>query len=415
MGADRLWHLLKTEPYVNTLGALTGNQAVQQVKAGLKAIYLSGWQVAADANTAGQMYPDQSLYPVDSVPNVVRRINAALRRADQIERSEGTRDGTYWMAPIVADAEAGFGGPLNAYELMKAMIEAGAAGVHFEDQLASEKKCGHLGGKVLVPISQHIRTLNAARLAADVEGVPTVLLCRTDAHSAQLLTTDVDERDRPFISGERTPEGFFRIKPGKGVDYAIARSLAYAPYADLLWWETSEPNLEEAERFADAIHREFPGKMLAYNCSPSFNWQKKLPAEKIASVPARHRAHGLPVPVRHAGGVPQPEPCRCSSWRAATRSAAWRPIRNCSRPSSPPRPRATPRPAISARSASAISMRWRWRSRAASRPPRRWPAAPRPTQFHDGEHAAPAGHHHDYDDGLVHSHEWAAGMAANGH
>jgi isocitrate lyase len=282
MGAARLWHLLKTEPFVPTLGALTGNQAVQQVKAGLKAIYLSGWQVAGDANSAGQMYPDQSLYPVDSVPKVVQRINNALRRTDQIEHAEGNR-GTHWMAPVIADAEAGFGGPLNAYELMKAMIEAGAAGVHFEDQLASEKKCGHLGGKVLVPISQHIRNLNAARLAADVEGVQTVLLCRTDAQSAQLLTSDVDERDRPFIAGERTPEGFFRIKPGVGNDYAIARGLAFAPYADLLWWETSEPNLEEARRFADAIHREFPGKMLAYNCSPSFNWKKKLPAEQIAS------------------------------------------------------------------------------------------------------------------------------------
>ena len=282
MGATRLWQLLNTEPFVPTLGALTGNQAVQQVKAGLKAIYLSGWQVAADANTAGTMYPDQSLYPVDSVPNVVRRINNALRRADQISRLEDER-GTYWMAPIVADAEAGFGGALNAFELMKAMIEAGAAGVHFEDQLASEKKCGHLGGKVLVPMQQHIRTLNAARLAADVEGVPTVLLCRTDAHSAQLLTSDVDERDRPFISGERTPEGFFRIRPGLGVEYAIARSLAFAPYADLLWWETSEPDLDEAEQFADAIHRQFPGKLLAYNCSPSFNWRKKLPPEKIAS------------------------------------------------------------------------------------------------------------------------------------
>jgi isocitrate lyase len=254
MGAARLWHLLNTEPFVATLGALTGNQAMQQVKAGLKAIYLSGWQVAADANTAGQMYPDQSLYPVDSVPNVVKRINNALLRADQIAHSEGD-DGTYWMAPIVADAEAGFGGALNAYELMKAMIEAGAAGVHFEDQLASEKKCGHLGGKVLVPIGQHIRTLNAARLAADVEGVSTVLLCRTDAYSAHLLTSDIDERDRPFITGERTPEGFFRIAPGLGLDYAIARSLAYAPYADLLWWETSEPDLAEAEQFADAIHR----------------------------------------------------------------------------------------------------------------------------------------------------------------
>jgi isocitrate lyase len=280
MGAARLWHLLNTEPYVHTLGALTGNQAMQQVKAGLKAIYLSGWQVAADANLAGEMYPDQSLYPVNSVPMVVRRINNALRRADQIAKLEGD-SGQYWMAPIIADAEAGFGGALNAFELMRAMIEAGAAGVHFEDQLASEKKCGHLGGKVLVPISQHIRTLNAARLAADVEGVSTILLCRTDSHAAQLLTTDVDERDRPFLTGERTPEGFFRIKQDVGVDYAIARSLAYAPYADLLWWETSEPNLEEAERFANEIHRQFPGKKLAYNCSPSFNWKKKLSPEKI--------------------------------------------------------------------------------------------------------------------------------------
>jgi isocitrate lyase len=282
MGAVRLWNLLHSEPYVNTLGALTGNQAMQQVKAGLKAIYLSGWQVAADANNAGEMYPDQSLYPVSSVPQVVAKINNALRRADQIAQMEGDHS-QYWMAPIVADAEAGFGGALNAFELMKAMIAAGAAGVHFEDQLASEKKCGHLGGKVLVPISQHIRTLNAARMAADVEGVPTVLLCRTDSHAAQLLTADVDERDRPFITGERTPEGFYRIKPGLGVQYAIARSLAYAPYADLLWWETSEPNLEEAKQFADAIHAQFPDKLLAYNCSPSFNWKKKLSAEKIAT------------------------------------------------------------------------------------------------------------------------------------
>jgi isocitrate lyase len=282
IGAAGLWHLLKTEPFVNTLGAMTGNQAVQQVKAGLKAIYLSGWQVAGDANTAGQMYPDQSLYPVDSVPNVVRRINNALRRCDQIANSEGGRDGTHWMAPIVRRGSR-VGGPLNAYELMKAMIEAGAAGVQFEDQLASEKKCGHLGGKVLVPIQQHIRTLNAARLAADVEGLNTVLLCRTDAQSAHLLTADVDERDRPFISGERTAEGFFRIKPGVGNDYTIARGLAYAPYADLLGWETSEPNLHDAERFANEIHKKFPGKMLAYNCSPSFNWKKKLAADKIAA------------------------------------------------------------------------------------------------------------------------------------
>jgi isocitrate lyase len=282
MGARRLWQLLKTEPFVNTLGALTGMQAVQQVKAGLKAIYLSGWQVAADANTGGEMYPDQSLYPVDSVPNVVRRINNALRRCDQIATQEGKGDATHYMAPIVADAEAGFGGALNAYELMRHMIEAGAAGVHFEDQLSSEKKCGHLGGKVLVPIQQHIRTLNAARLAADVEGVPTVLLCRTDAESAQLLTADVDERDRPFLTGERTPEGFFRIRPGAGKDYAIARSLAYAPYADLLWWETSDPDLQDARDFAEAIQRDFPGKMLAYNCSPSFNWQRKMGVEAAA-------------------------------------------------------------------------------------------------------------------------------------
>ena len=282
MGAQRLWHLLKTEPYVNTLGALTGNQAMQQVRAGLKAIYLSGWQVAADANSSLEMYPDQSLYAVNSVPQVVKRINNALRRCDQIAQLEADHS-IHWMAPIIADAEAGFGGALNAFELMRAMIEAGASGVHFEDQLASEKKCGHLGGKVLIPISQHIRTLNAARLAADVEGVSTVLLCRTDAHSAQLLTADVDERDRPFLTGERTSEGFHRIKSGVGVDYAIARGLAFAPYSDLLWWETSEPNLEEAKRFADAIHAEFPGKMLAYNCSPSFNWQKKLAPEAIAT------------------------------------------------------------------------------------------------------------------------------------
>ncbi|MBS7791057.1 isocitrate lyase [Roseococcus sp. SDR] len=286
MGARRLWQLLRTEPQVTTLGAMTGMQALQQVKAGLKAIYLSGWQVAADANSANTMYPDQSLYPVDSVPNVIRRINNALRRADQIatmERHDGTGDDrTHYMAPIIADAEAGFGGALNAYELMRAMIEAGAAGVHFEDQLASEKKCGHLGGKVLVPISQHIRTLNAARLAADVEGVSTVLLCRTDAESAQLLTSDVDERDRPFLSGERTPEGFFRITPGMGKPYAIARSLAYAPYADLLWWETSDPDLDDARDFAEAIHRQFPGKMLAYNCSPSFNWQRKMGVDAAA-------------------------------------------------------------------------------------------------------------------------------------
>ncbi len=285
-GARRLWHLLNTEPFVPTLGALTGNQAMQQVKAGLKAIYLSGWQVAADANNAGQMYPDQSLYPASSVPDVVRRINCAFQRADQIQTMEGKSDADFF-APIIADAEAGFGGPLNAFELMKAMIEAGAAGVHFEDQLASEKKCGHMGGKVLVPVQQFIRTLNAARFAADVEGVPTVLLARTDADSAQLVTSDVDPRDRPFLTGERTPEGFFRVKPGMGKDYAIARGLAYAEYADLLWWETAEPNLDDAKRFAEAIRHHFPGKMLAYNCSPSFNWRKKLPARDIAEFQKR--------------------------------------------------------------------------------------------------------------------------------
>jgi isocitrate lyase len=280
MGAERLWQLLTTEPYVNALGALTGNQAVQMVRAGLEAIYLSGWQVAADANSAGQTYPDQSLYPVDSVPQVVRRINRALQRADQIEHAEG-KGARYWFAPIVADAEAGFGGPLNAFELMKAMIEAGAAGVHFEDQVAAEKKCGHMGGKVLVPTGQFVRTLAAARLAADVMGVPTVLVARTDADSARLLLSDADPRDRAFIEkGERTPEGFFRLRGG--LECAIARGLAYAPYADLLWCETSTPDLAQARRFAEGIHREYPGKMLAYNCSPSFNWRKHLDEATIA-------------------------------------------------------------------------------------------------------------------------------------
>ena len=280
LGAKRLWELLHTDDYVHALGALTGNMAVQQVRAGLKAIYLSGWQVAADANTAGHMYPDQSLYPVDSVPAVVKRINQALLRADQIEHAEGKRE-RYWLAPIMADAEAGFGGPLNAYELMKSMIEAGAAGVHFEDQLASEKKCGHMGGKVLVPTSQFIRTLTAARLAADVLDVPTILVARTDADSAKLLTSDIDERDRPFIlSNERTPEGFFKIK--SGVETAIARGLAYAPYADLVWCETSTPDLAQAKQFAEGVRKQFPNKMLAYNCSPSFNWKRNLDEATIA-------------------------------------------------------------------------------------------------------------------------------------
>jgi isocitrate lyase len=280
LGAERLWKLLASEPYVAALGAITGAQAVQMVKAGLKAIYLSGWQVAADGNLAGQTYPDQSLYPVTSAPALVRRLNNALLRADQIDSAEG-KNGTYWLAPIVADAEAGFGGPLNAYELMKAMVEAGAAGVHFEDQLSSEKKCGHLGGKVLVPTGHFIRTLSAARLAADVLEVPTVLIARTDALSAKLLTSDVDERDHEFLTGERTPEGFFRIRDG--IESAIARGLAYAPYADLIWFETSTPDLDEAAAFAEAIHASFPGKLLAYNCSPSFNWKKHLDDERIAS------------------------------------------------------------------------------------------------------------------------------------
>ena len=282
-GAEKLWRLLNTEDYVNTLGAMTGNQAMQQVRAGLKGIYLSGWQVAADSNTAGAMYPDQSLYPADSGPELCRRINKTLQRADQIQTMEG--DGNIdWFAPIVADAEAGFGGVLNAFELMKAYIEAGAAGVHYEDQLASEKKCGHMGGKVLIPTQQHVANLQAARLAADVMGVPSIILARTDAESAKLLTSDIDERDRPYITGERTAEGFYRHKEGEGeaMRRCIARGLAYAPYADLLWMETSTPNLEQAKTFAEAIRKEFPGKLLAYNCSPSFNWAANLDRDDIA-------------------------------------------------------------------------------------------------------------------------------------
>jgi len=283
-GAQRLWQSLHTEPFVNSLGALTGNQAMQQVKAGLKAIYLSGWQVAGDANSAGEMYPDQSLYPVNSVPMVVRRINNSLTRCDQIQWMEGVGPGDEgyvdYFAPIVADAEAGFGGVLNAYELMKSMIEAGAAGVHFEDQLASVKKCGHMGGKVLVPTREAVAKLVSARLATDVMGVPTLLLARTDADAADLVTSDVDENDRPFLTGERTMEGFFRARAG--IDQAISRGLAYAPYADLIWCETSTPNLEYARKFAEAIHRRFPGKLLAYNCSPSFNWKKNLDDATIA-------------------------------------------------------------------------------------------------------------------------------------
>lgn len=278
-GSEKLWNLLHEEDYINALGALTGNQAVQQVRAGLKAIYLSGWQVAADANLSGQMYPDQSLYPANSVPSVVKRINQALQRADQVHYVEGD-ESIDWFVPIVADAEAGFGGQLNVFELMKGMIESGASAVHFEDQLSSEKKCGHLGGKVLLPTQTSVKNLISARLAADVMGVPTLIVARTDANAADLITSDVDSYDAPFITGDRTPEGFFRTKAG--LDQAIARGLAYAPYADLVWCETSEPSLEEARQFAEAIHKEHPGKLLAYNCSPSFNWKKKLDDETIA-------------------------------------------------------------------------------------------------------------------------------------
>ncbi len=279
-GSKRLWHLLKTEPFVRALGALTGNQAVQQVEAGLKAIYLSGWQVAADNNLADKMYPDQSLYPANSVPTVVRKINNALRRADQVQVLDGRKNGPYWFAPIVADAEAGFGGPLNAFELMTSMIEAGAAGVHFEDQLSSAKKCGHMGGKVLVPTNEFITKLIAARMAADIAGVPTVLIARTDADAAKLLTNDIDERDQKFLTGGRTAEGFYNIKGG--IDQAIDRGLSYAPYADMIWCETSTPDLDDARKFAEAIHAEFPDKMLSYNCSPSFNWKRNLDDANIA-------------------------------------------------------------------------------------------------------------------------------------
>ncbi len=279
-GAERLWRSLKEQPFVNALGALTGNQAMQQVKAGLEAIYLSGWQVAADANTAGTMYPDQSLYPVDSVPNVVRKINKTLLRADQIHHAEG-KDQIDWLVPIVADAEAGFGGVLNAYELMSHMIEAGAAGVHFEDQLASAKKCGHMGGKVLVPTQEAVQKLVAARLAADVAGVPTLIVARTDAMGAGLVTSDIDDHDKPFLTGKRTVEGFYEAR--QGIDQAISRGLAYAPYADLIWCETSTPDLAQARQFAEAIRAKFPGKLLAYNCSPSFNWKKNLDERTIAT------------------------------------------------------------------------------------------------------------------------------------
>jgi len=290
-GAHRLWDLLQNGESVRALGAMTGNQAMQMVRAGLDAIYLSGWQVAADSNVAGAMYPDQSLYPSNSGPELCARINRTLQRADQIQHMEGEGN-TEWFAPIVADAEAGFGGPLNAFEIMKTYIEAGAAGVHYEDQLASEKKCGHLGGKVLIPTQAHIRNLNAARLAADVMGTSTLVMARTDAESAKLITSDIDERDRPFLTGERTPEGYFRLKDGTGLDHCIARGLSFAPYADLLWWETSKPDLGEARAFAEAIHAQFPGKLLAYNCSPSFNWEANLDADTIAGFQTELAAMG---------------------------------------------------------------------------------------------------------------------------
>ncbi|MCE2965884.1 MAG: isocitrate lyase, partial [Alphaproteobacteria bacterium] len=297
--ANKLWELLHKRPFVHALGALSGNQAMQMVKAGLEAIYLSGWQVAADANTAGAMYPDQSLYPANAGPELVKKINRTLQRADQIETMEGKPGATNWYAPIVADAEAGFGGPLNAFEIMKAYIEAGAAGVHFEDQLASEKKCGHLGGKVLIPTQAHIRNLNAARFAADVCGTPTLIVARTDAESAKLITSDIDERDQKFIDKKagRTTEGFYRLKDGTGLEHCISRGLAYAEYADLLWWETSKPNLKEAKAFAEAIQKKFPGKMMAYNCSPSFNWKANLDDKTIAKYQKELGAMGYKFPI----------------------------------------------------------------------------------------------------------------------
>lgn len=352
-GAARLWELLQSEPYVPALGALTGNQAVQQAKAGLKAIYLSGWQVAADANLSGQMYPDQSLYPSNSVPSVVKRINQALQRADQIQHAEG-RDDIDFLLPIVADAEAGFGGALNVFELMKAMIEAGASGVHLEDQLSSEKKCGHLGGKVLLPTQQAVRHLVSARLAADVLGVDTVLIARTDAHAARLLTSDADPADDPFRTGVRTPEGFHEVRPG--IEQAIARGLAYAPYADLVWCETSEPDLEEARRFAEAIHEMHPDKPLAYNCSPSFNWKKKLSDEEIARFQQELGRLGYKFQFVTLAGF---HALNYSMFTLARdyRERGMAAYPSCSRPNSPPSRRATRRRAISERSAPAISTR----------------------------------------------------------
>ena len=347
-GAEKLWRLLHEEDYVPALGALTGGQAVQMVKAGLKAIYLSGWQVAADGNLGAQVYPDQSLYPANSVPAMVKRLNNALLRADQIDWAEGSSD-TEWLVPIVADAEAGFGGPLNAFELMKGMIESGAAAVHYEDQLAAEKKCGHLGGKVLVPTGQFVRTLLSARLAADVMGTPTLVVARTDADAATLLTSDVDERDRPFLTGERTPEGFFSVRAG--IEAAIARGLAYAPYADLVWMETSKPDLGEAREFAAAIHERFPGKLLAYNCSPSFNWKRHLDDATIAGFQQELGALGYRFQFITLAGF---HALNESMFELATRLRGERacpPTSSCSSASSRSRRRATRRRGTSARSA----------------------------------------------------------------
>ena len=369
-GALRLWELLKEDEPVRALGAMSGNQAMQMVRAGLKAIYLSGWQAAADANTACAMYPDQSLYPANTGPELAKRINRALQRADQIEHSEGgaKRD---WFAPIVADAEAGFGGPLNCFEIMKGYIEAGVAGVHFEDQLASEKKCGHLGGKVLIPTKAAVRNLDAARLAADVSGVPTILVARTDAESAKLLTSDVDERDQPFITGERTAEGFYRLQDGTGLDNCISRAKAFAPHADLLWFETSKPNLDAGAHLRRSRAPRLPGQDARLQLLAQLQLGGEPRPRHHRPLPARARRDGLQVPVRDAGRLPQPQPRACSSWRAATATVAWRLIRSFSRPSSPARPTATPPPATSAKSAPAISTPSPPPSRAANRRPPR--------------------------------------------
>jgi isocitrate lyase len=350
-GAQKLWQYLHEMPFVNALGALTGNQAMQQVKAGLNAIYLSGWQVAGDANLAGEMYPDQSLYPANSVPAVVRKINRTLLRADQLYHAEGN-DSIDWMKPIVADAEAGFGGVLNAFELMKDMIDAGASGVHFEDQLSSAKKCGHMGGKVLVPTSEAVSKLAAARLAADVCGVPTLLVARTDADAANLLTSDIDERDRPFVTGERTSEGFFRVKAG--LDQAISRGLAYAPLADLVWCETSVPDLAQAKKFAEAMHKQFPGKLLSYNCSPSFNWKRHLDDATIAKFQRELGAMGYKFQFITLAGFHALNYSMFTLAKGYAR-ARCRPMSSCRSASSPARRMATPRPSTSARSAPAIS------------------------------------------------------------